>query len=467
MAPITKPVLISGAGVVGLTLAHGLKKVERLVDEMTSCAKMPPCPVSLRPVVQANIPFQIFERDEHVDARGHGWAITIHWALPFLAQLLDDDTLAALEQAQVDPEVGRQDHGNFLFLNLETLESKFRIPPNKRRRVNREKLRKALLHGVKDHVQWGKRLSNVQVLDGHGDGTGTGMDGVGGGGGGRREEGLVHVTFSDGSSADGSMLVGAEGTNSPTRKFLMPDSYATHQLPVRFLGAAVNMTPEQVRPLRDIDPLLFQGCHPATGNFLWISMMETPEVNGTKGTDQERYVVQINISWILKSDHEENNSKKTTQDREETSTTDSELIAEMKRRAQDFHPLLRHAVDSIPETTPVLEIPLQDWPCLEWDNRKGRVTLVGDAAHAMTMYRGEAANHGILDAYNLIQQLTKMHAGERPLSTAMDDYEQEMRDRTGGEQGAVMLSRQACLDAHDFHALNENSAVLRRRAIKG
>ncbi|KAG5976151.1 hypothetical protein E4U55_007470 [Claviceps digitariae] len=450
MALITKPVLISGAGVVGLTLAHGLKK--------------------------ANIPFQIFERDEHIDARGHGWAITIHWALPFLTQLLDEDTLEALDQVQVDPETGRQDNGNFLFLNLETLESKFRIPPNKRRRVNREKLRKALLHGVKDHVQWGKRLSNVQILNGDGDGTGDerGVDGVGG------EGGLIRVTFSDGSWADGSMLVGAEGTNSPTRKFLVPDKYRTHQLPVRLIGAAVDMTPEQVRPLRDIDPLLFQGCHPVTGNFLWVSMMETPEVNGTKGTEQERYLVQIIISWMLKSgeddnddvDDEKNNknssSNKTNQSQDEiAASTRAKRIAEMKRRAQDFHPLVRHAVDIIPETAPVLEIPLQDWPCLEWNNHQGRVTLIGDAAHAMTMYRGEAANHGILDAYNLVQQLTKVHAGERTLRTAMDNYEQEMRDRTGGEQGAVMLSRQACLDAHDFHALNENSAVLRRRAIKG
>ncbi|KAG5981468.1 hypothetical protein E4U43_006598, partial [Claviceps pusilla] len=418
----------------------------------------------------ANIPFQIFERDEHIDARGHGWAITIHWALPFLAQLLDEDTLEAIEQVQVDPEVGRHDNGNFLFLNLETLESKFRIPPNKRRRVNREKLRKALLHGVKDHVQWGKRLSNVQALNGdengNGNGNGNGLDGRGGG--------LVRVTFSDGSSADGSMLVGAEGTNSATRKFLVPDKYRAHQLPVRLIGAAVDMTPEQVRPLRDIDPLLFQGCHPATGNFLWVSMMESPEINGTKGTEQERYAVQIITSWMLKDGDESKSSSSSSSScgsgsgsNKTNQENGAERIAEMKRHAQDFHPLLRHVVDSIPETAPVLEIPIQDWPCLEWDNRHGRVTLIGDAAHAMTMFRGEAANHGILDAFNLVQQLAKVHAGERALRTAVDDYEHEMRDRTGGEQGAVMLSRQACLDAHDFHSLNEHSAVLRRRAIKG
>ncbi|KAG5998607.1 hypothetical protein E4U52_007100 [Claviceps spartinae] len=419
MASETNPILICGAGVVGLTLAHGLKK--------------------------ANIPFQIYERDEHIDARGHGWAITIHWALPFLVDLLDVDTVARLEDVQVDPEVGRNDNGNFLFLNLDTLETKFRIPPNKRRRLNREKLRKVLLQGVADRVQWGKRLRDVQMLS----------DGEGGKEGEVEADGrLVRVTFSDGSSTNGSLLVGADGSNSDTRKFLVPEAHHNHALPVRLVGAAVDMTPEQVKPLRDIDPLLFQGCHPVTGHFLWVSMMETPEVNGTKGTAEERYRVQIIVSWIFKGPQDE------------VPAAPAARIAEMKRRARDFHPLLRRAVDSIPETAPILEIGIQDWPCLYWDNRQGRVTLVGDAAHAMTMFRGEAANHGMLDAYKLVQQLKKVHARELSLPTGIDAYETEMRDRTGGDEGAVMLSRQACLDAHDFDGLNEHSAVLKRRAIK-
>ncbi|OAA50536.1 Aromatic-ring hydroxylase-like protein [Metarhizium rileyi] len=408
MSPVTKPVIISGAGVVGLTLAHGLKK--------------------------ANIPFEIYERDDHIDARDHGWAITIHWALPFLLELLDDATIDAVENVQVDPEVGRNDSGNFLFINLETLDSKFCIPPNKRRRVNREKLRKALLQGVADHVRWGKRLSNIELVNSANDG--------------------VEAHFTDGSSVQGSMIIGAEGANSQTRKFLVPEKYRNYQLPVRFIGASVYMTPEQVKPLRDIDPLLFQGCHPVTGHFLWVSMLETPEVNGTKGTEEERYKVQIITSWKVKSD------------KDEVPPNDAERVAEMKRRAAGFHPLLRQAVESIPESAPVLEIALQDWPCFNWDNHDGRVTLIGDAAHAMTMYRGEAANHGILDAYNLVQRLKKMYAGETSLKTAIDSYEEDMRDRTGGEKGAVMLSRQACLDAHDFQGLNEKSAVLKRRAFK-
>ncbi len=87
---------------------------------------------------------------------------------------------------------------------------------------------------------------------------------------------------------------------------------------------------------------------------------------------------------------------------------------------------------------------------------------VGDAAHAMTMYRGEAANHGILDAYILARRIEEVYAGGKARAEAIVEYEEEMRERAAP---AVLLSRQACLDAHDYHGLNENSAVLKRRAI--
>ena len=349
--------------------------------------------------------------------------------LPFLKNILSPETFQNVDSVQVDPQIGRHDTGNFIFINLETLEAKFRIPPNERRRVNREKLRNMLLHDLNAHVHWSKRLTAIEET----------TDGV-------------RAMFEDGTMADGALVVGAEGSNSRTRKFLVPETYQNIQLPVRFVGSAVDLTPEEVKPLRDVDPLLFQGCHPVSGNYLWVSMLDTPETNGTKGTDDERYRVQINLSWQVRTPDDE------------VKPTDAERLVDMKRRADEFHPTLRKAVHAIPEGSEVLEIALQDWPCLEWDNHSGKVTLVGDAAHAMTMYRGEAANHGILDAYRLWKTLDGIYNERQDLQKAIDGYEAEMRERTST---AVLLSRQACLDAHNWAGLNENSAVLKRRAIAG
>lgn len=396
-----KPVLIIGAGVVGLTLAHGLKK--------------------------ANIPFEIYERDENIDARGQGWAITLHWVLQYLREVVDEETFAGLDDVQVDPETGRNDTGNFIFINLKTKEPKFYIPPTARRRVNREKLRRLLLKNVAENVHWDKQLTDVQVSDNG-----------------------VKATFADGSTAEGKMLIGAEGSNSQTRKYLVPEDYQNYLLPVKLVGVSADLTSEQIKPLRQIDPLLFQGCHPETGVFIYVSVLETPEVNGSAGTADEHYRVQIMTSWLAK-DHDENIPE-----------SNSERITMIKRLVTGFHPDLYNIIQAIPDTSPTLHLVLQDWPCREWDNHDGRVTLAGDAAHAMVMYRGEAGNHGILDAWHLLRQIKAVHTGEKTRSEAIDTYEKEMKERAAP---AVLLSRQACLDAHDFHGLNENSAVLKKRAI--
>lgn len=320
MKQIQSPVIIVGAGICGLTLAHGLKKV--------------------------GIPFEIYERDIEVDARGQGWAITLHWVLPFLEKMLEPEVYQALDRIQVDPEVGRNDTGNFLFINLATEEAKFRIPPNGRRRVGREKMRRLLLEGVEEYVRWGKRLVDISVAE--------------------SERFAVTAVFEDGSRATGSVLVGAEGTNSPTRKFLLPEAYHTYQLPVRFVGVAVDLTAEEVRPLRELDPLLFQGSHPDTGTFLWVSMLEVPATNGTAGTSNEQFRVQINLSWLVKEQSDE------------VASTNAEKLYQMQQKATGFTPKLLKVLLNIPQGTPVTQIKLADWPCVAWNNRCGKVTLAGD-----------------------------------------------------------------------------------------
>ncbi|RAH77205.1 FAD/NAD(P)-binding domain-containing protein [Aspergillus japonicus CBS 114.51] len=400
-----EPVLIVGAGIVGLTLGQALKK--------------------------NNIPFRIYERDASPHARGQGWAITLHWALGYIEQILSEDTLQAIQAVQVDPQVAEHDDGNFLFIDLATGAPKFKIPPSTRWRVNREKMRGALLRGIEEHVQW-----NAQVVDIETQGTA-----------------LPALVLAEGTRVAGRFVIGVEGSRSLVRRVLRPDAYLNSVLPIRFTGVAVDLSPEEIRPLRAMDPLLFQGCHPSTGVFFWFSVLETPQSNGTQGNpDGERYRAQICMSWPVNSEADE------------VAATDAERLDNMKRRSVGFVPFLRSVVEGVPSGTPVLEIKLADWECLNWDNCDGRITLAGDAAHAMTMYRGEAANHGLLDAFYLSQALRQVYTEGRGAKEALDEYEEEMRSRT---RRAVRLSRQACRDAHTWDRLNEDSAILTKRAITG
>lgn len=84
----------------------------------------------------------------HAEARGQGWGITIHWALPSLESCLPDELREKLLEVQVDPEQGKVDKGNFLFLNMKTGEIDYKIPPNKRLRLNRESFRRLLVEDL-------------------------------------------------------------------------------------------------------------------------------------------------------------------------------------------------------------------------------------------------------------------------------------------------------------------------------
>ena len=231
-------------------------------------------------------------------------------------------------------------------MNLANAEAVFQIPPAPRRRINREKFRKLLLDGI--DVRWNKSIATFQVT----------FSGV-------------QVTFKDGTKSEGRLLVGADGSTSKVRRTLCPDSGSLYQLPIRFLGATVRLSPADMAPLRALDPLLFQGCHPETSTYLWFATLDTPEVNGSQGAS-EYYSAQLNISWPVRSLADE------------VPASNAEKLQKMKDLAGVFELRLKKAVQNIPDGTDILEIKLADWPCLQWPF-DGKVTLIGDAAHAMTM----------------------------------------------------------------------------------
>ncbi|EED12117.1 monooxygenase, putative [Talaromyces stipitatus ATCC 10500] len=389
------PVIILGAGMVGLTLAQALKK--------------------------AGIPFQVYERDSAADTeKGRGWALTVHWALSALEECLPPELYNRLENIQVDPTL--DDSRRFCFLDLSTAIPKYIIPPSKRLRVNRRLLGNLLGEGI--DIQYNKTLSSFHVSPEIPD--------------------AVTISFTDGTSTTGCLLVGTDGRNSKTRRILLGEEIgALNPLPVCSIGTTITMTPEQFAPIREIDPLLFQGSHPATG---------VPQINGSKDTLNPFYEGQLIQSWLYKSE------------KDAVPETDSERLALFKRNAQCFHWRLREAINTLPEDSKVIHIKLVDWVPVEWDNRDGRVTLAGDAAHAMTSYRGEAFNHGVADAAVLARNIITAWndpAAIGRLGDAVSRYEVEMRERTWE---SVLLSTQACLDAHDLNGLQPDSPIVSKRA---
>jgi 2-polyprenyl-6-methoxyphenol hydroxylase-like FAD-dependent oxidoreductase len=80
-------VLIIGAGVCGLAIAHGLQ--------------------------QANIPFTIFESEEETTFRPREWTMALHWGLPMLEELLPSHLADRLQHDAVpDPSLNYSEYPN-------------------------------------------------------------------------------------------------------------------------------------------------------------------------------------------------------------------------------------------------------------------------------------------------------------------------------------------------------------------
>jgi len=238
-------------------------------------------------------------------------------------------------------------------------------------------------------------------------------------------------------------LIGADGNNSVVRGGLKMDNPKLTSLPVNLVGALRHFTPEQAVPVRALNPLLFFAMHPETKTFFFFSIQEV--VKDPDGRDS--YDAVVGVTWMVED-----------LEKDAVPRDPIERIAEMKRRAQGFaEPLLTMIMDIPDDSVTSTGLRLADFPPLPWENRNGLVTMAGDSAHTMTMYRGEGANHGILDAALLIDQLKKIHTGETNQVDGVKVYEAEMQERG---HAAVLRSRQAAFDGHDWDAIVDTSPLI-------
>lgn len=263
----------------------------------------------------------------------------------------------------------------------------------------------------------------------------------------------------------GSFIAGAEGKNSKIKRQLIGEEKSRlYTFPMGFVGLKMRLAPEKIAPFRNLSPVFFHGAHP-NGKFIFFSTISTPEVNGSKGTENEHFEAQLNMSWIIGDD-----------DAELPSLGPVEKLQAIKNAANEgtgFFKQLREGFKNIPDDTEVLDVTLQDYVPEPWPS-SSRATLLGDAVHPMTMCkfspfvwkthmltgpdRGEAANHGMFDAYKLRGQLRQVQTGKKTVAQALADYEKEMVLRA---QEAVKLSREAGFEVHDIEKINEASALFR------
>ncbi|KAA8645674.1 hypothetical protein EYZ11_002481 [Aspergillus tanneri] len=375
---------------------------------------------------RSGIAYQIFDRDASITARAGGWGLTLHWSLSALYELLPDDVKALLPETFVNKEAAKNgDTGRYQFFNLATGIPLCDVPAAERIRVNRARFRQALGKGI--DIQWSKTLADVQYHDDS-----------------------VTVRFEDDTSYRGCIVVGCDGSRSRVRKSLYPSSYRNSRLPIQLLGATTRYSVEQAAAVRELDPYFFQGTHPGSNVYLYFSFLDSP-FNFEDSPDG--YHCQVVVSWANDKGIDIPEGSK-------------ERIALMKTLTENWVEPFRSLAHDLPDDAEVVPINTEDWMQPRGTNGQARAVLLGDSAHSMTMFRGEGANNAIVDVLDFTKRVD-LHSISTMSSASIREsikaYEDDMMARAAS---SVINSRKACLDAHDFSLITEESPLVSKRVLK-
>jgi 2-polyprenyl-6-methoxyphenol hydroxylase-like FAD-dependent oxidoreductase len=359
-------VLIIGAGTGGLCLAHGL--------------------------LASGLKVRVFERDRTPTDRLQGYRLHISATGNRALQ-------ACLPPENFERFVGASAISNtavtFLDSKLKRL-LQIEIPPADRRApeserpVSRIALRKILLEGLDDVVVFDKTFAGYESAP----------------------EDRVTIKFKDGSTATGDIVVGADGASSRVRAQLLPSARRldtgiialSGKFPLD--GAARRDTPSAVfeGPTLVMGP---QGC------FLFASAMEYPP-GASRAYDSEEYVM-----WGFSARRE-----RLAPHLDVAGLSGEQAKALVLDEMKAWHPALRRLVERAdPDTMTAFEARSAE-PIAPW--KTGAVTLLGDALHNMTPFRGMGANMALRDAAALSETLVAIAQGRAAQTAALALYEREM-----------------------------------------
>ena len=203
-------ILIIGAGVCGLAIAHGLQ--------------------------QANIPFTVFESEEESTFRPREWTMALHWSLPMLEKLLPQHLADRLPIDSVpDPSLNYSEYPNNVTSVYDGPSGKLIreiVSDGKFLRVSRRKLRSLCREEVDvqvsilaakrsrglvaDQYQYGFTVKKIEYDD----------------------SGTVTAIFENNERRTGTLLIGADGPRSCVRECLFPGRASSAALPMFYVNVA-------------------------------------------------------------------------------------------------------------------------------------------------------------------------------------------------------------------------------------
>ncbi|KAK4243799.1 hypothetical protein C7999DRAFT_35856 [Corynascus novoguineensis] len=360
----TKPVLIAGAGLASLLLAHSLRR--------------------------SGIPFKIFERDASFIFRAQGYRLRLSAeALEAIEQVLGPDTFQRFWD-----KCGKTDGAKFSEFNAITGEGKDdRLTAQqvlvsrggKVVGIARGDMRTVFAEGSEEHIEWNKEVTGYELTD----------DGV-------------RAIFADGTkSVEGSLLVGGEGIRSRVAKQLSGGKLKVYDTGARGIHGQAPTT--AFKGLGEGVFIIRDDTHP-DGSLAIITNVREKDMDNP----------EINFGWTMSA------FPGVIRPPNDDHTIVGKQAADVARSlTKNWHPRFKPLIDQLNESEAAFWKITCSTPSgvPEWPNEP-RVTVIGDAAHSMTPAAGLGANTAVQDAA-LLGRLLREAGGCKPGVTAA--YEREMR----------------------------------------
>ncbi|MFI5911896.1 FAD-dependent oxidoreductase [Dactylosporangium sp. NPDC051541] len=374
-------VAVVGGGIGGLCLAQGLRR--------------------------SGVDVAVYERDSGPKMRRQGYRIhldsraarALHECLPPDVYELFRGTLgrpgAALSVIDERLKVLHRTEGT-------GLDPRAADPDSLSAPANRQTLREVLSTGLEDVIVYGRRLVEYHEAD---------------------EPQGIRLRFDDGSSARADVVVGADGVGSAVRHQLLPHARVA-DTGARCVYGKTPLTGgiELPEPVREGFTAVIGGAAVGMSCAL-VRFPEPPERVAERVCPAARLSpVADYVMWAVTGPA----AAFGVADDDLLGRDDAGLHRLAAAAVSGWHPQLRELVDRADvEETFLIRIntaePTPAWP-------PGRVTVLGDAIHAMSPAGGSGANTALMDAAILRAALVRADRGEQPLAEAVGEYEHRMRE---------------------------------------
>ncbi|MFV8269493.1 FAD-dependent oxidoreductase [Flavobacterium sp. GT2N3] len=342
------------------------------------------------------IPFTLFERDSNFDDRSQGYGLTLQQASKAIEGFgifsLEDGVISTRHLVHTTEGKVIGEWGMRKWMQSVTKTS----AKHSNVHIARQSLRLSLLEqlGGHDAVQWGHQLIDFNKC----------------------EDESVELHFQvDGKmkSCKADLVVGADGIRSSVRKLLIGED----STPLRYLGCIVILGICPLSALADSNS----------------SLLDSATVFQTANGNERIYIMPYtadSVMWQLSFPMPEEEAKA-------LSAQGRQALKEEACRRTQWHDPIPQILEATHEVH-ISGYPVYDRDLLqsEWLQKGGPVTLIGDAAHPMSPFKGQGANQALLDALSLARGIS---SGCRPLSqwrkagireSVLTKFEAEMLERT-------------------------------------